>query len=95
VNIQLTERQIEVISASLFQTIRRAEEKAALATRKGFHDAKEEEAFYVALKADAEATRAALAAATLLARNCAEDLEDVCPECGQDEGFCQCEEDDQ
>lgn len=94
-NIQLTDRQVEVISASLLRTIKHAEEKAALAIKKGFHDAKEEEAFYVALKADAEATRATLAAATLLARNCVEDLEDVCPECGQDEGFCQCEEDDQ
>jgi hypothetical protein len=95
VNIQLTDRQIEVISNSLLRTIRHAEEKASVAIRKGFHDAKQEEAFYVALKADAEAVRATLGAATLDAREPAEDAEDCCLECGEDEGFCQCEEDDQ
>lgn len=86
-----TDNQLTTIIGSLQSQIRRADEKAAEAIRKDFHDAKVEEAFYVDLKARCEDALAVINAA--VASQTEEEDEDSCPECGCDEGFCQCEED--
>ena len=86
-----TDRQLTTIIGSLQSQIRRADEKAVEALKKDLHDAKVEEAFYVDLKARCEE---ALAVINLAVSKQAED-EDTCTECGEDYGFCQCEEDDQ
>lgn len=85
-----TDKQLTTIIGSLQSQIRRADEKAAEAIRKDFHDAKVEEAFYVDLKARCEDALAAINASLEVQ---GED-EDDCTECGEDKGFCQCEEDD-
>jgi hypothetical protein len=89
--LQFTDRQLTTIIGSLQSSIRRAEEKAIEALKKDFHDAKVEEAFYVDLKARCEETLAVISASL----ECQAEDEDTCHECGEGEGFCQCEEDDQ
>ena len=86
----LTDKQLTTIIGSLQSQIRRADEKAAEALKKDFHDAKVEEAFYVDLKARCEDALAVINAA--VASQTEEDDDDACPECGEDYGFCQCEE---
>ena len=88
---QFTDKQLTTIIGSLQSQIRRAEEKAVEAIKKDLHDAKVEEAFYHDLKSRCEET---LAAINLAVSKQAEE-EDICTECGEDHGFCQCEEDDQ
>ena len=89
--INLTEQQLATIVGSLQSSIRRADEKAIAALSKGFADAKIEEAFYIDIKARCEETIAAINAA--VATEPDEDDEDTCRDCGEDHGFCQCEED--
>ena len=89
-NIQLTDEQRKTIENSLLATVQRADEQAALALRKGFHDAKQEAEFYENLKSRAESALRAVAA---------KDVEEVpdgdaCPECEEDCGFCTCEEEE-
>jgi hypothetical protein len=90
VNIQLTDEQRKTIENSLLATVQRAEEQAALALRKGFHDAKQEAEFYENLKSRAESALRAVAVKAV------EDEadEDACPECEEDCGFCTCEEEE-
>jgi hypothetical protein len=89
VNIQLTEEQRKTIENSLLATVQRAEEQASLALRKGFHDAKQEAEFYANLKSRAESALRAIALEAVK-----EEDGESCPECGEDYGFCQCEEDE-
>jgi hypothetical protein len=87
VNINLTDEQRKTIENSLLATVQRADEQAALALRKGFHDAKQEAEFYENLKSRAESALRAVAVK-------GEADEDTCQECGEDCGFCQCEEEE-
>jgi len=86
---KFTDKVLTTIIDSLHSSIRRADEKAAEALRKNFHDANVEVAFYVDVKARCENA--------LVVINVAGPSKDEnsCPECGEDEGFCQCEEEDQ
>lgn len=89
-NISLTDEQIKLIRDSLKNSIDRADERAALAIRKGFHDAEAENAFYVKLSRDCRDAIASLDAQTATTPEA--DDEECCPECGEDCGFCQCED---
>lgn len=90
-NIQLTDEQRKTIENSLLATVQRADEQAALALRKGFHDAKQEAEFYENLKSRAESALRAVAVFAVEE----EANEDTCPECDEDCGFCTCEEEDE
>lgn len=89
-NIKLTDEQHKTIENSLLATVRRADEQAALALRKGFHDAKQEAEFYENLKYLAESALRAIAVVAV------EDEvdEESCPECEEDYGFCTCDEEE-
>ena len=89
-NITLTDEQRKTIENSLLATVQRAEEQASLALRKGFHDAKQEAEFYENLKSRAESALRAVAVVAVEE----EANEDTCPECGEDYGCCQCEEEE-
>lgn len=89
-NIKLTDEQRKTIENSLLATVQRAEEQAALALRKGFHDAKQEAEFYENLKSRAESALRAVAVKAV--EDEADD--DTCPECDEDCGFCTCEEEE-
>ena len=86
---KFTDKQLTTIIDSLQSSIRRADEKAAEALRKNFHDANVEVAFYVDVKARCEN------ALVVINKAGPSEDENSCPECGEDEGFCQCEEEDQ
>lgn len=89
-NIKLTDEQRKTIENSLLATVQRAEEQAALALRKGFHDAKQEAEFYENLKSRAESALRAVAVVAV-----EEEADgDTCPECEEDCGFCTCEEEE-
>ena len=89
-NINLTDEQRKTIENSLLATVQRADEQAALALRKGFHDAKQEAEFYENLKSRAES---ALRAVAVVAVEEPDD-EESCPECEEDCGFCTCDEEE-
>lgn len=91
---EFTDEQLGAVVSSLQSSIRRAEEKAAEAVRKDLHDAKTEEAFYVGLQVKyRDALNAIERASATQDEGRGDDEEDVCSECGEDHGFCQCEED--
>ena len=89
-NIKLTDEQRKTIENSLLATVQRADEQAALALRKNFHDAKQEAEFYENLKSRAESALRAIAVVAV------EDEvdEESCPECEEDYGFCTCDEEE-
>ena len=87
-NIKLTDEQRKTIENSLLATVQRADEQAALALRKGFHDAKQEAEFYENLKSRAESALRAVAVVAV------ENDADACPECEEDCGFCTCDEEE-
>lgn len=91
-NIELTPEQIDTIRYSLQGSATRASEKGLEALRNDFHDSHRAKAFYDKLEADCLALLAVIEAAT--AEPVADDDEDTCQECGEDHGFCQCEEED-
>ncbi len=89
-NIKLTDEKHKTIENSLLATVRRADEQAALALRKGFHDAKQEAEFYENLKSRAESALRAVAVVAVEE----EASEGTCPECDEDCGFCTCDEEE-
>ena len=91
--IQLSDSQAAIVLTCLRAGVAMVNEKAELATRKGFHDAAEERQFYVDLQSRYEEVIASIAGQVAGQTNGGdEDDEDVCHECGEDEGFCQCED---
>lgn len=92
-NINLTDDQTKTIRASLVRSAERADEAAALALRNSFHDAAAANAFYVKLAEDCRAIVTLIDSQTPTPAE--PDAEDTCPDCGEDYGFCQCEEEDE
>jgi len=90
--VTLTEEQAEIIRRSLRVSAERAAEKGREAVAKDLHDAAEAKAFYDKLEAEYLSTLDILGKET--AEEDDEDDEDICPDCGEDYGFCQCHEDD-
>jgi hypothetical protein len=90
-DVTLSVDQIESVLVSLRSSIRNATEKAELSARKGLHDAQQEQDFYNALMAKYSAIVTHIEAQMPKAETQSD--EDVCSDCGEDYGFCQCEED--
>jgi len=86
--VTLTEEQAEIIRRSLRVSAERAAEKGREAVAKDLHDAADAKAFYDKLEAEY------LSTLDILGKETPEDDEDICPDCGEDQGFCQCHEDD-
>ncbi len=91
-NITITEEQFKIIRSSLYGSATRADEQAALALRNDFHDAKQSNAYYVKLAADCREIASLIEIQAAPAES--DDNDETCPECGEDYGYCQCEEDD-
>ena len=89
-NITITEEQFKIIRSSLYGSAARADERAALALRNDFHDAKQAHDYYVKLAADCREVASLIEAQAAPAEG---DDDETCPECGEDYGYCQCEED--
>lgn len=85
--LKLTDQEIEFIKTSLKRSLDRGESEERLALEQGRTDAA---AFYCDLSAKARSLLLVIDAQTAKEP---EDDEDVCSECGEDYGFCQCEED--
>lgn len=85
--LKLTDQEIEFIKNSLKRSLDRGESEERLALEQGRTDAA---SFYCDLSAKARSLLLVIDAQTAKE---SEDDEDVCSECGEDYGFCQCEED--
>lgn len=88
ITLKLTDQEIEFIKNSLRRSRDRGESEERLALQQGRTDAA---SFYCDLSA--KAISLLLVIDTQTAKESEEDDEDVCGECGEDYGFCQCEED--
>jgi hypothetical protein len=88
ITLKLTDQEIEFIKNSLRTVVDRCESEERLALQQGRTDAA---SFYC--DSSAKAISLLLVIDTQTAKESEEDDEDVCGECGEDYGFCQCEED--
>lgn len=87
ITLKLTDQEIEFIKNSLKRSLDRGESEERLALEQGRTDAA---SFYCDLSAKARSLLLVIDAQTVKE---SDDDEDVCSECGEDYGFCQCEED--
>ena len=87
ITITISEPQAVAIVASLRRSSERAEDKVANAS------SEEEKSFYENIKTLCDSVVVSIIAKQLDQRVKCDD-EDVCPECGEDVGFCQCEEEE-
>lgn len=85
--LKLTDQEIEFIKNSLKRSLDRGESEERLALEQGRTDAA---SFYCDLSAKARSLLLVIDSQTAKE---SDDDEDVCSECGEDYGFCQCEED--
>ena len=85
--LQLTDQEIEFIKTSLKRSRERGDSEEAIAEQQGNAEAA---AFYRDLSVKANSLLLVIETQTAKP---SEDDEDTCSECGEDYGFCQCEED--
>lgn len=90
-NIELTTKQIDTIKNSLRGSIARAVDKRIAIPATGLLGEESAVAFYVNLERECFSALECILKATDPEYG---DGKDTCQECGEDHGFCQCEEED-
>lgn len=84
--LTLTDKELEFLKASLHRSRQRGEDEERVSEKAGNAEAA---AYYRQLSRDASSLLLVIEVQTAKPE---EDDEDTCPECGEDYGFCQCED---